>query len=757
MVNEKEVILNWLFYLDDIEIEEPVGLADIELSIKRDDKMHGITFEASTSPLQFYGVAYDYLKQQKETYGVKANVTFRALATCDNYDYEEVLSGRLNFGKYKKSCGDQCFISIPWEQDSCEVVLKARYDQKVDMDKTTGVDGITSLSYYNGLGIETELTAHNLKTGTEGYVEDAGDQIDVSIFANYGGDPAVRATYARAIDESLLTSELSPAVFASSDNGLNDPILSPVVLLDESLGDCYDGTFDYEVRLKGSFDITFTGPNGEPSPGTTFFFFKAVAGKGEWNEFPPPDPQTGDWDKGLTVIDSADVNPTVAGDHWTGTFDIPFSGNTIIDTGKGFYAYLVWEALGPVTDIKMVGNITFDKETYVKVQGVRSCPSSNAQLYLVHESLSRATEAITNGCIRVKSSYYGRLDSQPFSFDEDGCGGLRSVTSGLKIRRADEDKFFTSLKDLVEGLNAIDNIGMDVIDDPDIPGRALLRIEEVDFFYQDSEVLRHDAVPSSDAEIEEEKHFSKIQVGYKKWEVENVNGLDEFNSNREYNTSIDTINSTLDITSNLVTGSYAIELTRQQSFATTGAADTKYDNEVLLLSMLRSDYPYTSLNVEKGGITNPENIFSPSTVYNFRLSPLRNLMRWYKTIAPSFVNISDSANKLFFSSGTGNLTAKGMLTDSFCRLEASEIQENQNLFVTQFANSADYQPIWENETIAYDYPMSIADYKKVKANKYGYISMQCGTGEFVKYWIVEIKYRMVKGVATFILRKKYGV
>lgn len=746
--------MNWLHYLDDLEIEEPGGFDSIELSIIRDELLHGIKFEAATSPLQFYGDAFAYLKNKKETEGVKANVTYKALLACDSYDYEEILSGRLNFGKYKESCGDECLVSIPWEQDSCEVVLLARYDQKVDMDRTVGVDGQTALPSYAGLAVDTELPAHNLKTGTEGYV-DGTDEIDLSIFIDYQGDPAIRATYARPVDESLNTSELIPTVFASSDNGDNDPVLSPVLLLSDELGNCYNGEFDYTSRLKGSFDFDFINANGSPNPGTTFFFFKAVLGKGEWNEFPPPDPQTGDWDKGLTIIDSADVNPTVLGDSWTGSFDITFSGTTPIAPGEGIYAYLCWEATGPLSDIKMSGYIRFDAETYIKVQGIRSCPATQAELYMIHESLSRVTEAVTNGCMRVKSSYYGRVDSQPFSFAGDGCGGLRSVTSGLKIRRAEEDKFFTSVKDLLEGLNGIDNIGAEVTDDPDIEGRHLLVIETLDHFYRDLEILRHDAIPKGDTEIEEGKHYSRIDVGYKKWEVESVNGLDEFNSNRQYNTSIDTVNAPLDITSNLIAGTYPIEITRQQSFATTGAADTKYDNEVFIVQMLRSDYPYGNIGVKQGGITNPQNIFSPSTIYNFGLSPVRNLMRWYRSIAPGFPMVSDIVNKLFFSSGTGNLIASGQQTDPDCKIESTDIAENQDLFITNFAAAQDYTPLWKNELITYDYPMSIAEYRTVKENQYGYISAQCGGNDFQKYWIKEIKYRLVKGMATFILRRKY--
>lgn len=728
--------MNQLFYLDDLEIQEPIGFADIELSIKRDEIFHGMSYEASTSSLQFYGEAFTYLKNKKETDGVKANVRFRALSTCEEYDYEELISGRLNFGKYKESCGDQCTVSLPIEQESCAIILQARKDQKVDVDKDTGVDNTTILGIYDGLGVETELPAHELfvgidaNVGTDGYSAITGET-GLFISAAF----AFRPMYEIIRNDSIDNANVDTGTDAGSSPalGILPEAISPIFLFDNTIP-CFEGGFDYDLRLKGTFSYVIVDGSAVHDD------IRVRLTKGTW-----PNP--------VTVVDEQILSP-VGGSPLT--FDVTLTGSVTLADGEGLYMlYEVhWDASPGNANIDM--EVVFDTESSVLVTATKDCPATNAELYLIHETLSRVSEAITNGCVRVKSSFYGRTDSEPFSFPEDGCGGLRSVTSGLKIRRAIEDKFFTSLKDLLEGLNAIDNIGFDIIQDPLLSYGMLLRIEGVDFFYQDTEILRHDAIPKGDSEVEENKHYSRIQVGYKKWEVERVNGLDEFNSNREYNTSIDTISSNLDITSILVAGTYPIEITRQQSFAVSGGADTKYDNDTFIICMERPAYPYSSLQVELGNITNAANIFSPNTIYNYRLSPLRNLMRWYKTIAAGFASLGDALNMLFFTSGTGNLTASGLMTDTTCRMENSDLQENQNIFVTKFTNVTDYTPLWKNELITYDYPMSIADYRAIKENPYGYISAQCGNGEFEKYWIKEIKYKPMKGTATIAGRLKYG-
>jgi hypothetical protein len=733
--------LNQLFYLDDLEIDEPAGFADIELSIKRDELFHGMSYEASTNTMQFRGTAADYLETKYLNEGVKANVIFSALSACDGYDYEQLLSGRLNFGKYKKVCGTECYISLPVEQDSCELIFNARKDQSVDVDKQLGVDNTTILANYPGLSVSTELPTKELFVGIDANVSPGGYEINTGETGPFVSVTfAFRPLYMVKRNDSIDTGNVDDGTFMAAVpgvGGLTDAI-SPQLLF-EDLIQCFVDEFEYTFRLKGNFTSIDTGlmSNGNK--------YKIYLMKGEW-----PDPLN------TTIIHSVDlpVDYFLYG-NYQATFDQTFTGSTTLADGQGLYMLLQFEmagvAAGPDNNIQVI----FDTESSVLVTAIKRCPATPSELYLVHETLSRVSESITNGCVRAKSEFYGRTDSEPFSFDADGCGGLRALTSGLKIRQAVEDKFFVSMKDLLEGLRAIDNIGFDIIQDPVLSFGKLLRVEGVDFFYQDTEILRHDGIPKADIEVEENKHYSRIQVGYKKWEVERVNGLDEFNSNREYNTSIDTINSNLDITSVFIAGSYPIEITRQQSFADSGGADTKYDNETFIICLERTSYPYGSIQVEQGNITNPQNIFSPNTIYNYRLSPLRNLMRWYKTIAAGFASIADAINMLFFSSGTGNLTASGIMTDTFCREENSDIQENQNIFVTKFTNN-DYTPLWKNELITYEYPMSVSDYNTIKQNPYGFISAQCGNGPFLKYWIVDIKYRPNKGTATIVGRRKYA-
>lgn len=713
-------MIDWTFYIDNIEYEQPLGFADIVIRAKRDDNWHGIFFEASTSDLTFYGDAAAYLVNIKETQGFAADVTFKAVANCGQDN--DVLIGRLDFRKYKKSCGNECLVTIPVEMEGCTMTLRNRYDQKVDLSNNKAFDGVTVMPSYSGLNFPMDLPAQELRAAVEGYVADGGDVIDLAIFPLDTERFWVRPTYGREIYNSINEGQLIPSVFAASDNGVSDSIISPVLLLNDEIS-CFDGDFDYQVRLKGSYDIVYTISDIDT------LRLRVCIG-----EFPTT----------LTDLHVQDLPFT--GTTAVGTFDYTYSGTVALASGDGFYVFL--ECLNNGVLVSVIGNeVVFDQETYVNINANKSCPPTEATVSLIHETASRITEAITDRCLTVKSDYYGRTDSEPYAAAADGCGSLRVLSSGLRIRKAENPVHFMSLKDLFEGLNGIDNIGMGIEGDQ-------LRIEPVEYFYQNTEIMRMPFIPKAQSALDDTEAYSIIKVGFKKWETEGINGLDEFNSNKEFRTSLKNISNSLDITSNFIAGGYPIELTRQQSFAESGGADTKYDNDNFIICVVRQGYAYGGYAVEQGNIDNAANFYSPATAYNWRIRPFYNLMRWWKSIAQSYANLVNTTSKFIFSAGTGNLEAEGQLSaGDACKQEAGVKSENDDLLRADFATLP--SPIWKPETIQFIYPMSVKDFNLIKANPYGYVYYQCGQGDFAKGFITNLLYKPAKGEADITLRLKW--
>lgn len=724
------------FYLDDLEVEEPVGFSDIMFKISRDNNWHGVFFEASASDLTFYGPAAEYLINKKETQGLRSSVVFRALQSCGIYEEpEEILTGNLDFRKFSKSCGNECTVTMPVEQTGCIMTMRNRYDQKVDMDSSLAFNKQTAIQQYDKMNFEMELPGVELKTAVDGSVSEEQDIITFDITSSSTGYTIfVRPTYAIERDSSIQTSQLTPTS-SWETNGISplDSAISPQLLFEDNIS-CFNGSFEYSIRKKGSFDVTDGDGN------IVQIKLKLIT-----------------WDGTGTIFnDHVTIDETTlysgAGIK-SGNFDGTISGTTTLADGIGLYAIIEFSVLSAAL-VNSDYSVTFDEDTYFTLTAPKLCPATDANVYAINESLSHVAEAITDGCLRVKSDYYGRSDSQPYTSSEDGCGSLRVLTSGLQIRRAETPKFFASLKDLFEGLRGIDNIGMGIETNPFLPNAEWLRIEPVEYFYQDKEILSFPLVPEAKTDIQEQLHWSLVKTGFKKWEVEDINGLDEPNSNKEYRTGLSSVNNTLDIQSGFVAGSYPIEITRQQSFAETGAADTKYDNDTFIICVERNAYGFI---VEQNNIDNAANMFSPSTLYNWRIRPYYNLMRWFKSIANSYPNISDTSNKLFFSSGTGNLIAEGQIGGAYpeCKLENGVKAENRDLGVNDFADTSEATPLWKPEYMTFRYPLSVKDYRTIKENPYGYISIQCGTGEFVKGYIQSVNYRLNKGEADFVFKLKW--
>jgi hypothetical protein len=724
------------FELDDLVIEQPLGVADIVLNMKRDDNWHGIFFEASTSDLGFYGEAAEYLRNKKETQGLRADVTFRIRQACGVYDeLETIFEGKLDFRKYSASCGVSCVVTMPVEQTGCVMTLRNRYDQKVDMDSNIAFNKTTSIANYSRMNFDLEVPAKELEAGVDGSVANEGDILNLEIISVLlNANTYVRPTYGIERSNSIQTGQLIPvSAWETTGANIEDSAISPQLLYEDNIA-CFDGNFEYSIRKKGNLSIT--GGSGTLDNFNVLLF--------TWDG-------TGNIFDNHVLISSTPIATGVAFPV-NQDFDVSVSGTLTLAAGLGLYALLEMDTTTPAIATRNYA-ITFDKETFFTLTAPKLCPATRANVYMVNESLSHIAEAITDGCLKVKSDYYGRTDSEPYVSEEDGCGSLRILTSGLKIRRAEPASFFASLKDTFDGLKAIDNIGMGIEDNPNVPGTELLRIEPVEHFYQDEEVLFFPAVPNATTAVQEQLYWSVIKTGYKKWEVENINGLNEFNSNREYRTSLNSVSNTLDITSNLIAGGYAWEVTRQQSFAATGQADTKYDNETFIACVERDAYGF---HIEQGNIENPENIFSPGTAYNWRIRPLSNLMRWFKSIANSYPNLVDTTNKLFFSSGTGNFLASGELGGAYpeCKLENTQKAENRDLYISDFVNSTDAVPLWKPEYMPFKYPLSVKDYKLLKSKPYGYIAVEC-SGSIVKGYIKEVKYALLKGEANFILKLKW--
>lgn len=721
-------MIQWNFKIDGVLVDEPRGWSDIVLQVTRDPEWSGIFFEASTSTLGFYGNGYDILKAKKEGQMLAATAVLTIEAVCGQEI--DVLEGSLNFGVYEEQCGNLCIINIGVEKIGCTMALRNRFDQKVELADNLAFDKMTVLQNYPGLNFEMDMPAQELDARVEGFVEEEGDT------GTYQAIPSefdlrefnIRPIYNDERFNSIDNGELIPSVNVTETIDSGYPV-SPFVLLDENLTCFGNGEFNYSFRLKGRYAV-----DSNMTDARSVLRIFTWDGVGDFADILVEEFEIFNDDTYL-------ANDVIEFDH-------TFTGSIGLINGQSLYAELQVGA-GFVDLAEPTITWTFDQETHGLVYINKVCPPTEAIVCLVNEAGSRIIESVTDGCLRMKSDYYGRTDSMPYPSTEDGCGSLRVLTSGLRLRNAENPVHFMSPSDFFKGLRGIDNIGMGIEPDQVFPMREWVRVEPVEYFYDKTkEILRIDAVPFIRFLLDPSKGYSLVKIGYTKWEVQRINGLDEFNSSKEFRTSLSTLNNPLDALSPFVAGGYPIEVTRQQSFADSGGADTTYDNDTFIVCVERDAYGF---HVEQGNILDAANIYSPATAYNWRIRPFYNLMRWWKSIAQSYASLVASASKLFFSSGTGNLLATGRLpVYDPCDLAAGAYPENDDLDIYHF--TIENLPIFQPERAVFSYPMSLREYLLVKATPYGYISVQCGNGAYVKGFILDIQYRPSEGMADFNLQ-----
>ena len=276
----------------------------------------------------------------------------------------------------------------------------------------------------------------------------------------------------------------------------------------------------------------------------------------------------------------------------------------------------------------------------VIIEATTKFDQTNSGAYLAHELFSRLTNKITGKFNSFTSDFYGRTDSQPISYDEDGEGSLTAILDGRHLRgwpvgnNNGESSLNLSFKDFFESEKAKHNIDLGIIDNKVI-------IEELEYFY-DSVNSSVDLECIRDLEIQTESKlfFNSINVGYSEWknsENKEGPGLQEFNASKSQTTQLSVINSKYNAVSKFIAGGYPIETTRQEQKHLDQEKETQNDNKKFMIALQRtataiedgaSDDPaFENETYKAGDPANPwlgiSGVDFPEDIYNARWQPAR--------------------------------------------------------------------------------------------------------------------------------------
>jgi len=783
-------------------IEDPMGWDNTVFTLERDKDKHGILFSYQLNPYTYTGEAYRLLQAEYEQYGVEGVMYLIIEYFCDD-GWKTIGKFKYDFTDYVDRRGEDCEATISVEQDDEAMIFRNRIDQKADVLTLLTYDGLTTLPVYQKLPFIMPLPPKNILimdySINEGdivseyigeYTEDGnhdGGQLQSAFFVpafskkvaeELGGytHPSVSDTAEH--DENIQTANDWPG--SAPDSWIELPFgdsiqtqsfpfdsISPIVNYNKELGPVYGYI---NVNIEGIYHKRI-GAYNDPTNGL------ATDGFLRWGIF-------------LGVL-KADQDPELYSSWWWLSYgtDTTTGGDSVFNVYHDCCVPLAGEevsfpfnfnfTLTPGDRIYYFDNIIYSKkdfaageagvsiplptfvitdyaDAYFKVSGMSTVLETTTKACMVNECWSRVAEIITNDKVRVFSEFFGRVDAQPFTTmtttAADGCGSHLALMNGLMIRNmhlaTDRDvpsRLPLSIKDLWDGLNPIYNIGMGFEPDPTRGGGFnWLRVEHWQWFYENDISIECKGVDNVTRTAVSADHVSIFKFGYSKWEAEELNGIDEFMTEREYRTELSQVNRTLDQTSTFIASGYTIELTRRKGYAT--SEDWRYDNDTFVICVERLGPDFI---VERGNIGSAANIIDPSTVYNFNIRPSTMALRWLATVFESY-RTADFFSKILFTDGTGNLKATGISTRGVCVVESQPLIEDQTLSVNVMVNAIEGLPILFNETIGFTFPITMAQFDRMrtmpKRQIYYENDQVSGFG-----WIRKVDYNVEDGMATFTL------
>lgn len=288
----------------------------------------------------------------------------------------------------------------------------------------------------------------------------------------------------------------------------------------------------------------------------------------------------------------------------------------------------------------------------------------------------------------------------------------------------------------------------------------VIRVEEKSHFYDDSSTsVDFSNVLNITKNYDHEHQFNQVEIGYQKWNAEDVSGLDDPQTKHVYATRFKKIGQKISLLSQWIAASLTIEVTRRTTREK--SADYKYDNDTFIIAVnpvptdvspeTSPDYVDFAPELDEN-FSSVENLQNSDTRYNLRLTPARNLLRWINYLSGCLQEYLSSAFR--FSSGEGNFDMESVMIDSSpdCQdradNEGDELSEKENIAV-----SSDYLFIPEPLNIT-GLPMEWEDYKALRASKKKAIGISQGNSEFAKCFIKSLDYNIVSSQADLVVWPK---
>lgn len=635
----------WKFYLNGIQVAEPIGWDAIEFTAKRLPS-HGIDSPFSTE-LTFNGKGAKLIKAEYDVHYINAEIAILIQSDVKVNGSAYAFNGFLNLSIYSEAnvCDTNGWeITVGIIEDNFRERFLARQNVEIDLlsEKDLDENAIPALT------LDT-ITTHCQELFLIAKAKNYSDSITTLQWTYAGG---------WTLDEFAA---LLPAYYANSDfKGVFGNTFDPISTLYTTTSPTFVNnsnftrTIKLNVTANGIFGWTAFGWAGDSANIT--FSIQVRNSTIETQRYYL-------YDSPLNYYD--DANDTA----WS------FSAEKelILDPDDRVFVFMQWGFNGNIVPGVTPTPDTISRRLAYKCENVclnitelnSSANASTTSGLKVFNALQRAVYQLTGDPDGLLSD----------TFTEDtGCYWNHLLTTGLYLRNADTIEsaingctgeetagqvyaIKTSFQKLFEGLNRIFCLGWQF--EQDTYGSWKLRLEKADYFFNSNLLIQtFPKVGQIMQNAMSEKLVNNIQLGYSdKFKNIAISALTEINADRNYfianKARADNSSVTLNLLSDIIASGYAIEFYRRLQFLRddSGSSDRPNDYDLFIIWINR--YEVTVDTVESSGYDLPgetgAKTFAPGTVsygsnfiaesngpidrvYNVYLSPARIAARWWKIL-----------------------------------------------------------------------------------------------------------------------------
>jgi hypothetical protein len=751
--------------INGVIIEEPIGFDQLKMTMQRTE-YHGISAEVSQLDLEFYGKAATIIKEAYET---DLDTELNYIVTNNGV---EVYNGMVDLSTYQETEGSYRSVSCKVGEIGVKTIFNNRSETEVDLNSDTTIDGeeLALRPTWQSLHIPTKHFPYtNLfkqeDTKTYETISPIGKNKGKHFIPIHFENKGVNEYGTSGNSERVMDCEwqyMGGSVYVPGNiplaNDTNMCVFEEGSEFEEKFGkDTTHSTIMIKatVGVKLCDDILpmkneFYGNGSEGnSTGNRYYTAKLVLMQEDGTIV---------WEaKGTShIAPGQELGVYTLNTEWEGDDpDDPMSSTeTIHDipTNQRLYFGVLLETdwryeitagggqyqLGsePLNN-ECTPTITIYKDSYIKTLMFDNLQeeTKNTNMLMVYDALKTISLITTENKLPLKSDWYDYSDLSGNIVEQHG-GATKAITNGYKIRdvktnSGKEYPMSLSFRDLFESLNAMDCIGWSIVEEDYL----CLRVERWDWFYKDEEVLEIEDANELKTSLNKDLCVTEFEIGYDKYVTSDVyNSIDNLHSERKFASAVKALNNKVSAKSKIIADNYAIEETRRAQFQVKPSESFEHDESVFVFELGKDGGSF----IIRSSADDCTGIKRPIEFINAKLTPRQCAARW-----ADYLFAMNGAKVLKYVTSSANSEA-GFSTDiGSLLLSMADNPQMENGDIGRKPHKL------KAETLEFTYPLTIEQYKRIKNNPYGLITVNGIQG-----WLKEFTYSFVDGEAEFKLIPK---